>query len=1613
MAKKTKYRIRHLDGRRLIFRQERVEEVVVDLPSDSDFLLPKGGNGYDKVEENALIRQLAIEIFYRESLKESGKERGKPYVEGDPEEESALLKMKAFDEAFKNKDFALRRRIEDQIAETLVAVDFAPSGKDSSSSLKDEESMALASDEFQKLVGRGFYIERHEYLGEGEERERKTVSKRHYRVFLKSSSMSKKSSIFFVMDRGDGEEDFDAYSALMERVLLGYEADGKMKDGFVLSNFYAYTGLTLSGGVSYLEPEGESLLCQSKTVVVSPGSLVSRRIPVYTRLDEAGFKNLFRKALALASYGRLYKGLQEEAPKGDNWKHLDDSVWWSLAKENPEMAKNPPSEEDMGKMTKKSFSDVLAVLLSFAEEGEEGELGHKAGKKFRDYAKKVEVGKLDNDFLEAAENDLISLLAISPSEFHTKLKEKTILLSGQRKEIDDPFDGEGLLSPSLAEKIRESCRYGKRKGSSRTHHSFQIRLPYIKGMVHECDFLAFFHEHADLFEDFSYLGEGVFHSDLELRNAIREDRGEAKETHLVAHQAIRDREGLKILDYFGIYRLVDEIEMLLTPGQLKIKKLVEGFAGRKNDHQNIDAMEDYFTRARSLGYHLIISKVDSIKPSNIGSVRLNSQFLITSGNTWSKEKVQRMYEESEKRDRPWFLRIEDLAEQANAKRILSALSVLLGKAKESEKEKALEDLEKSLYFLQMQGYEENGRNEVSPSDLALLLKPLLAGERTGLEEDELKELGEGFFLLASSFEEGEDLEKASRSVELLKKEIQDLDLGPEETVEDISEEKESYEDEETEESEENDYSSDAEEVLEESKEDIERLVALRPEALWLELADRERNDSLLSYCDEFARGRFVVKGERRLLSSDLLYLLYSIIGEGKQLGEGEKAAAFALRANEFYAPVGDSEEEEGLFEYFPKKPCCLLRNPHLSKNENVLSYPYRRKGGSEETPDERVRYFGHLTGVCMINPTSLSHTRLGGADFDGDDVVIVDDIDFNEGIYPQFKRNGNGDFFLKNAELFIPYYPTIDIPAFKGSKKSKMEDLASSGVVSSCLRDTFGQKIGAYNYKGNGSSAVENAFPSMKRTRSSAPVDWVITVGLEIDKAKSGYNPKEPKGARGKKGSEEVEYGGFSYTRKYLLDFGVWLAKESGKKTKKRGKIRTIKLSDLDETLDKKEEASPESKKKLEAVGSLYPLHLFREFAAARQAEMKYRPGELRKTKLSEVLSENPAYVEETCRPYEDSKADLLKRLKDGAGEDSLLESLALEISTYKSVHSNWRSNKIGSGSDEAIKVSLGLMKGLEWHLPNDYLADFYYSHGDSPDLDPAILRDWGLESSEEHMEHLRHDGDDSSKGPYEELEEDYKSLLSSSLSQGYRLLPSLIHKYTENPHKYDQSEKFANFMEAYKGDHPKEELLEKKKELRDLEIRFVSSFLPLHYLLLLGGDPAKNSFCDGVTSLREYFKKKEKEKLEESYGHFLDCHNSILNTLKEKSEASALPSFISKDEFRLGADSIVSGFYEGKAMQEYLGDIFPYNKEIKRGLIYYFFPKIQEIRAFYNQKSNDDKTEVLKNRLSDAIGEEGYAYCLGLYLDGIIDDKELFDLFSDKIVGFLEKKEEEGETPS
>ena len=124
------------------------------------------------------------------------------------------------------------------------------------------------------------------------------------------------------------------------------------------------------------------------------------------------------------------------------------------------------------------------------------------------------------------------------------------------------FDGEGIISKELSYMLTES---GK-------HHSFQIRLPYIKGVVHEVDFKKLFSE---------------------LRVT-------------------------KMIDIWGNAHAVADVDMILT------KSMFKGFGWMT---ENGLTWAEYLNRCRKYKYALYISGMDKTEPQN--TTELNYQFLNT------------------------------------------------------------------------------------------------------------------------------------------------------------------------------------------------------------------------------------------------------------------------------------------------------------------------------------------------------------------------------------------------------------------------------------------------------------------------------------------------------------------------------------------------------------------------------------------------------------------------------------------------------------------------------------------------------------------------------------------------------------------------------------------------------------------------------------------------------------------------------------------------------------------------------------------------------------------------------------------------------------------------
>ena len=128
------------------------------------------------------------------------------------------------------------------------------------------------------------------------------------------------------------------------------------------------------------------------------------------------------------------------------------------------------------------------------------------------------------------------------------------------------FDGEGLVSPGLARHLDPVADKGH------FHHSFQIRLPYIKGVVHEVDFRSLFYD-------------------------------------LGVHM---------IVDIWGNWHSIEDVDMILT------KSMFKGFGWMT---ENGLSWAEYLRRCLKYDHALYVSGMDSVEPQDM--TELNYQFLNT------------------------------------------------------------------------------------------------------------------------------------------------------------------------------------------------------------------------------------------------------------------------------------------------------------------------------------------------------------------------------------------------------------------------------------------------------------------------------------------------------------------------------------------------------------------------------------------------------------------------------------------------------------------------------------------------------------------------------------------------------------------------------------------------------------------------------------------------------------------------------------------------------------------------------------------------------------------------------------------------------------------------
>ena len=541
------------------------------------------------------------------------------------------------------------------------------------------------------------------------------------------------------------------------------------------------------------------------------------------------------------------------------------------------------------------------------------------------------------------------------------------------------YDGEGLISPDysiwLGKYLLNKCMRNADKATS-----FQIRLPFGKGMLHSVDFIAFFRDELNIDTDNGY-----------------------------------------ILDYYGINRKISEIKIILTTSMFKAYKWIE-----KSFDKN-DPMKDYFERFHKYNHAMYVLRTDK-SLYNPGVVNLNYQFLNT-GNL-KKEQFDNL-----------------IAKSLNYTKLL------------------MTDKEKQREFLINCKMEKTYDNEADNSDDS--------------EKDDENNIS--------------DEVNATRG--------------------------------------------------------IRSLLCEYPELIGDVKIQGKINAIVRSQISNAMRGNLIIRGENRFLSGDLLSLLKDvahryIVNEKKnrmliyyinkerikeKKNTTSKSAMSELykeysnnfykkyssqklryhekhngenleddiKLNMFYAP----QNEDSGIDYVEDKDYAILRNPHLSRNEQCAMRPYLPKS------DDNLykKYLGHLAGVVMFPYGSPDAERLSGADFDGDMVKIIDD-----------------DMFNKSARDCYLNLPLVQIPHGKEKEKYIPERLSYDYIKDGFdtqvgLLSNQAIKFGLIEYNENLDSIIDSNKKDEMIKKKAALLDEAkgidyaaascIAVGKEIDKAKTGEAP--------------------------------------------------------------------------------------------------------------------------------------------------------------------------------------------------------------------------------------------------------------------------------------------------------------------------------------------------------------------------------------------------------------------------------------------------------------------------------------------------------------------------
>ncbi len=237
---------------------------------------------------------------------------------------------------------------------------------------------------------------------------------------------------------------------------------------------------------------------------------------------------------------------------------------------------------------------------------------------------------------------------------------------------------------------------------------------------------------------------------------------------------------------------------------------------------------------------------------------------------------------------------------------------------------------------------------------------------------------------------------------------------------------------------------------------------------------------------DYTVGRLWVAGDVRYLSGDLLSLVAFLMDMKTPAGRRERS--FWLRL--WHNLIGEQYYLAPQAKYKSDGVCTILRNPHISRNEEMQMKAFNRKDNMRQT------FLSHLSDVVMVDVESMAAERLGGADYDGDMVKTIADP-IVERCVARHSR------FTEDYTTNIPF---LLIPSEEAVIRNA-DDWHDRFVT---VRDTFSTRIGQIcNAAFNRSIiAYDENSDAEDRERCRKEVEMLaILSGLEIDSAKTGVKP--------------------------------------------------------------------------------------------------------------------------------------------------------------------------------------------------------------------------------------------------------------------------------------------------------------------------------------------------------------------------------------------------------------------------------------------------------------------------------------------------------------------------